>query len=133
MIKEAAPSRSQGIETKIREYLSQHPGATLQEIGDYLGVSRQWIHVLLKRMNLKTQRLLRKRKLTDYQLEILRYVARGYTDKQIAEVIGCNSQSIRNRLQVIYNKLDVHDRKQAARLAIEQGIISPSNYKPPDL
>ena len=121
-----ASLKSEGTETKIKEYLIQHPDATLQEIGDSVGVSRQRVHVLLQRMNLKTQGLSRNPKLTSHQLDILRYVARGYTGKQIAEVMGCSAPNIRKRLQAIYAKLNVHKRKDAVRVVIEQGII-PTN------
>ena len=111
----------------MEEYLIQHPNATLREIGDFLGVSRQRVHILLQGMKLKTQRLHRKQTLTYHQLEIVRYVARGDTDKQIAEVMGCSAQSIRNQLRTIYAKLNVHKRKHAVRVAIEQGILLPNN------
>ena len=127
-----ASARSEEIKAKIQEYLIQHPDATLREIGDFLGVSRQRVHVLLRGMNLEIQRQPKKQTLTYHQLEILRYIARGYTTKQIAEAMGCGAQSISNRLQAIYAKLDVHKRKHAVRLAIKQGIILPNDCKRPE-
>ena len=120
-----ASSKSEGTEAKIREYFTKYPDATLQEIGEFAGVSRQWVHALLKKMNLDNQRLPRKPKLTNRQLEILNYVARGYTDKQIGEALGCIAQSIRNQLRPIYAKLNVHKRKHAVQAAIEQGLMPP--------
>jgi len=125
------PSTITGIDTKVKEYLYQHPDATLKEIGDFVGVSRQWVHILLQRMNLKTQSLSRKSVLTTHQLDILRYVARGYTDKRIAEAMGCNAQSIRNTLQAVYKKLDVHKRHLAVQRAIKQGIMPTDPPKRP--
>ncbi len=127
MIKEMASSRSEEIRVKIEEYLIQHPNATLREVGDFLGVSRQRVHILLRGMNLEIQRQHKKQTLTYHQLEILRYVARGDTDKQIGEVMGRSAQSIRNQLQTIYAKLNVHKRKHAVQLVIEQGLILPNN------
>ena len=106
----------------IEEYLIQHPTASLREIGKLLGVSRQRVHVLMQEMRLKTLRPDTKGTLTYHQLEILRYVGKGYTNRQIAKVIGCSTRSIANQLQTIYTELNVHKRKSAFRLAIEQGL-----------
>ena len=125
-----ASARSEEIKAKIQEYLIQHPDATLREIGDFLGVSRQRVHVLLRGMNLEIQRQPKKQTLTYHQLEILRYVARGDTDKQIGEVMGRSAQSIRNQLQTIYAKLNVHTRKHAVQLAITQGLLPRSAVSP---
>jgi DNA-binding CsgD family transcriptional regulator len=132
MVKKVASSRSEGVEVKTKEYLIQHPDATLREIGDFLGISRQRVHVLLERMKLKTQRPHREKTLTSRQLEILRYVARGYTDKQIAEVMGLSAQSVRNQLHTIYAKLNVHKRKHAVGVVIEQGIMPPTDKERPE-
>ena len=110
-------------EALIQQYLTSHPDASLTEIGKFLGISRQRVHVLLRRMDLKTKGVNRWKKLTSHQLDILSHVAKGYTDRQIAEVMGCSGQSIRGQLQVIYTKLDVHNRKDAVQSAMEQGLL----------
>ena len=125
------PLKIVGIDVKVKEYLIQHPDATLKEIGDFVGVSRQRVHVLLQRMHLKTQSLRRKPTLTTHQLDILRYVARGYTDRRIAEVMGCSAQSIRNTLHTIYKKLYVHKRQHAVRRVSKQGLMPTDAPKRP--
>ena len=122
-------SKSAGIELKVKGYLKQHPDATLKEIGEFVGVSRQRVHVLLQRMELKTQTAPRKTALTPHQLDILSYVAKGYTDIRIAKVMGCSAQSIRNQLQTIYKKLEAHERRHAVQQAINQGIMPPDYLK----
>jgi DNA-binding CsgD family transcriptional regulator len=111
----------------ILEYLTQHPTASLSELGNFLGISRQRAHVLLREMNLQTNWRDREPTFTHRQLEILRLVGRGYTDKQIAAVLACSPQTIGNHLQVIYRKLNVHKRKHAVQLVIEQGLIVPTS------
>ena len=113
----------------IETYLIQHPTASLREIGKLLGVSRQRAHALTQEMGLKTQRPDMKEALTYHQLQILRYVGKGYTNRQIAKVLGCSAQSIANQLQTIYTKLNVHKRKNAFRLAIKQVLILPNESK----
>ena len=107
----------------IQEYLSSHPDASLTEIGKFLGISRQRVHVLLRGMDLKTNTYTRWKKLTRHQLDILTHVAKDYTDRQIAEAMGCSAQSIRGQLQIIYDKLDVHNRKDAVQSAMEQELL----------
>jgi DNA-binding CsgD family transcriptional regulator len=110
-------------EAAIKKYLASHPDASLTEIGRFLGISRQRVHVLIRGMDIKTKGFDRWKKLTNHQLDILNYVAKGYTDKQIAEVMGCSAQAIRGQLQVIYTKLDVHKRNDAVRSATERGLL----------
>ena len=120
-------------QAEIQEYLIGHPNASLRELGTLLGISKQRVHVLLRKMDLKTERIDSWRKLTHHQLDILRYVAKGYTDRQIAEVMGGSAQTVRNQLQVIYAKLNIHNRKSAVRLAMEQGLILPNESKWPEI
>ena len=110
-------------EALIKKYLTSHPDASLTEIGKFLGISRQRVHVLLRGMGLKTNGFKRWEKLTPHQLDILSHVAKGFTDRQIAEAMGCSGQAIRSQLQVIYAKLDVHKRKDAVQLAMERGLL----------
>ena len=110
-------------EARIREYLNRHPDASLREVGEYLGVSRQMAHVIIRRMGLQTAGTNRWKRLTDHQVDVLKYVAKGYTDRQIAGFMGCSAKSINNLLQVIYAKLNIHNRKGAVRLAVEKAIL----------
>ena len=116
-------SEKENRQATIREHLTTHPNASLRELGKLLGISRQRVHVLLQAMDLKTQRINNWRKLTSHQVDILKHVAQGYTDKQIAESMGCSAQAIRNQLQVIFAKLNVHKRKDAVQSAVTQGLL----------
>jgi len=72
---------------KIEEYLSQHPHATIKEIADLLGVSKQRAHILLRLLGMTTQNKgkdYRLETLTDRETQILRYIASGNSNKQIA-------------------------------------------------
>ena len=77
------------------------------------------------------QELLRERKaeafisspLTPRELEILRHIARGYMNKQIAGKLGISEQTIKNHMSSILRKLDANDRTQAVVLAMHYGWI----------
>ena len=51
--------------------------------------------------------------LSKRETEVLGYVARGYSDKEVAEALGLTSATIRSYLKTIYGKLHVHSRTQA--------------------
>jgi len=68
--------------------------------------------------------------LTARETEILNHVARGYTNKEIANVIHIAEQTVKNYISAILVKLDAYDRTQAVVLAIYYGWISPQVREP---
>lgn len=63
-------------------------------------------------------------RLTSREIEILNYVAQGYSNKRIAHELGVGEQTIKNYVSGIFAKLDVNDRTEAAIIAIKHGLIS---------
>lgn len=51
--------------------------------------------------------------LSKRESEVLEYVARGYSDKEVAEALGLTPATVRSYLKTIYGKLHVHSRTQA--------------------
>ena len=51
--------------------------------------------------------------LSKRESEVLGYVARGYSDKEVAEALGLTPATVRSYLKSIYGKLHVHSRTQA--------------------
>lgn len=51
--------------------------------------------------------------LSKRESEVLGYVSRGYSDKEVAEALGLTSATVRSYLKTIYGKLHVHSRTQA--------------------
>ena len=60
--------------------------------------------------------------LTERETEILRYVAKGLTAKQIAERLTLSHRTVENHVQATFRKLQVANRVEAARYAIEDGL-----------
>jgi DNA-binding NarL/FixJ family response regulator len=56
-------------------------------------------------------------------MEVLRLVAQGLTDAQIAEQLVISRRTVNWHLSVIYSKLGVSSRSAAARYAIEHHLI----------
>jgi DNA-binding NarL/FixJ family response regulator len=51
--------------------------------------------------------------LSKRESEVLSYVARGYSDKEVADALGLTPATVRSYLKSIYGKLHVHSRTQA--------------------
>ena len=60
--------------------------------------------------------------LTDRELEILYYVSRGHSNKEIADTLYLSEKTIKNNMTKIFRKLDVKDRVHAAVLAVNNHI-----------
>jgi len=62
--------------------------------------------------------------LTSREIEILEYVARGYSNKQIGHVLGISEQTVKNHIASIMYKLKASDRTHAVVLAIRNGWLA---------
>jgi predicted ATPase/DNA-binding CsgD family transcriptional regulator len=61
--------------------------------------------------------------LTRRELDVLRLVATGLTDAQVAERLFLSSQTVHSHLRSVYSKLDVANRLEATRYAIEHKLL----------
>jgi DNA-binding NarL/FixJ family response regulator len=60
--------------------------------------------------------------LTERETEVLRLVAKGLSYKQIAERLFISHRTVQNHVQNTLNKLQLHNRVQLVRYAIETGL-----------
>jgi DNA-binding NarL/FixJ family response regulator len=61
-------------------------------------------------------------RLTERETEILKMVAKGMSYKQIAERLVISHRTVQNHVQNTLRKLQMHNRVQLTRYAIEQGL-----------
>jgi DNA-binding CsgD family transcriptional regulator len=61
--------------------------------------------------------------LTKRELEVLRLVAEGHTDREVADVLVISPRTVNRHLGNIYVKLDVPGRAAAVAYAIRQGLV----------
>lgn len=62
--------------------------------------------------------------LTARELDVLRLVATGHSNKQIAAALGIGESTVKTHLLKVFDKLGVADRTRAVTLAMERGLLS---------
>jgi DNA-binding NarL/FixJ family response regulator len=62
--------------------------------------------------------------LTGRQLEILRNVARGRTNREIGVILGISERTVRNHMREILRRLSTRDRTHSVVVAIGNGWIA---------
>jgi DNA-binding NarL/FixJ family response regulator len=70
--------------------------------------------------------------LTERELGVIRALARGQSDRQIAHSLGISEKTVRNHTSNIYRKLHIFDRTQAVIYAVREGVIDVEDleYRP---
>jgi DNA-binding NarL/FixJ family response regulator len=63
--------------------------------------------------------------LTPGEVEVLRLIAAGNANKQIAAQLSITEETVKGRVKNILAKLDANDRTHAAMIGIKRGIIEP--------
>jgi len=61
--------------------------------------------------------------LSPREMEILQFVTRGLSNKEIAVKLDISHQTVKNHMTAILHKLDVEDRTQAAVYALRHGWV----------
>ena len=64
--------------------------------------------------------------ITERELEVLRYVAMGYTNQEIADALGINVNTIKFHVGNLTSKSGVNSRLDLAILATKSGLIVPN-------
>ena len=91
--------------------------------GDYL-IDPVIAARVLSELHLVMPELPRVEPLTESEMAILRLVAQGVENQEIAAALNYSVYTVSNRLRTIYEKLHVTNRTQAALYALRQGWVA---------
>ena len=65
--------------------------------------------------------------LTARELEILKLLSRGLTNREIANVFGISANTVKNHVNSVLAKLEVADRTEAVSFCLARGIVRPED------
>ena len=65
--------------------------------------------------------------LTPRELEVLRHVARGLSNAEVADRLTLSEATVKTHVARIFAKLELRDRAQAVVVAYESGLIRPGD------
>lgn len=63
--------------------------------------------------------------LTERETEVLRFVARGYSNKEVGRALDITEKTVKNHVASILSKLGLTSRTQAALFAVRTGLAAP--------
>ena len=61
--------------------------------------------------------------LSERETDVLKLVAQGYVNKEIAQKLGIGSATVSTHIKNLYRKLAVHTRVQVVKVAQERGLL----------
>jgi two-component system, NarL family, response regulator len=61
--------------------------------------------------------------LTPRELDVLRLVSRGRTNKEMASAMFISEETVKTHMKSLFQKLDVHDRAEAVSVSLQRGLI----------
>jgi len=64
-------------------------------------------------------------RLTEREIEVLKLVSRGMSNRDIAEELFISENTVKNHVRNILDKLQMHSRMEAAMYAVRQRLIDP--------
>lgn len=71
--------------------------------------------------------------LSDRETDVLRLVAQGYSNKEIADALSLSEHTVKSHLQSILDKLQLRSRAHAAAYAVQAGLVRDVQPRTPRL
>ncbi|MFA6988830.1 MAG: response regulator transcription factor [Candidatus Gastranaerophilaceae bacterium] len=79
--------------------------------------------IVLSNLNSEENKSIKKNLLTEREIEILNFIAKGFSNLKISETLYISLNTVKTHTKNIFNKLEVEDRTQAALKAIKEDLI----------
>jgi DNA-binding NarL/FixJ family response regulator len=87
-------------------------------------VTRKLIEEFATRPRVASRPPAKLRELTPREVEVLRLIARGRSNAEIAETLVVAEQTVKTHVSRVLQKLDLRDRAQAVVFAYEAGVVT---------
>jgi DNA-binding NarL/FixJ family response regulator len=68
--------------------------------------------------------------LSDRELDVLRGVAKGWTNREIGRALSISDRTVQGHLANVFSKLQVNSRTEAVTVALQQGLITLEDTQP---
>ena len=65
----------------------------------------------------------RNERLTNREMEVLRCIAKGFSNQDIAQALFVSEKTVKNHLTNIFRKLNVNDRTQALIYVLKNNMV----------
>jgi DNA-binding NarL/FixJ family response regulator len=115
ILKDSPPQETiEAIRTIARGDALLHPSIASRVLGEFTRISRK---------RAQDPRLKLLAELTTREVEVLKEVATGKRNRQIAQDLFISEKTVKNHISNILFKLEVNDRTEAAMLAAQQGLV----------
>ncbi|MCX8091546.1 MAG: response regulator transcription factor [Verrucomicrobiae bacterium] len=98
-------------------------GLTCNELVEAIERIRRGEKVLPPPLASRFRERVARKDLSGRELQVLRLLVAGRSNKEIARVLGIGEESVKSHLKSLFHKLGVADRTQAAIEAIRHGIV----------
>ncbi len=69
--------------------------------------------------------------LTNKETEVLHYLAKGFSNRRIAEILEISPGTVNSHLDSIYRKLGCSNRSAACLMALQNGLVYPMSKTTP--
>jgi len=91
-------------------------------------ITRRLVEQYVRRARPGTTRPVALESLTERELEVLRLMARGQSNAEVAARLFLSEATVKSHITRLFSKLGLRDRAQAVVLAYESGLVEPGDH-----
>ena len=113
------------MEAGARGYVLKHASAAelVNVIRHVAAGGEHFDEIVVRALLHDRQRSRDQRLLTDHEIEIMRMVAEGATNREVGARMYISPDTVKAHLETIYRKLEVSDRAHAVAVAMRKGLL----------